>query len=94
MSTPDRKIRTEQEYQQFYAETSEVYLDSVHKVENFMLTRKTTEIIEVACDVTFSANKKPEPLTAIEVKGRIRFVLKPGEKPGRWKINQYLVAVE
>ncbi|WED23813.1 alkene reductase [Vibrio sp. JC009] len=91
MSSPDRKIRTEQEYQQFYAETSEVFINSAHKVENFMMTRKANDSIEAACDVTFTAHQKPEPLTQIEVKGRIRFVLKPGEKPGSWKINQYLI---
>lgn len=76
MSTPGRTMRTETELQQFYAEISEIFTESVHKVENFMLTRKTKDSIEASCDVTFTAQKKPEPATNVEVKGRAQFVLK------------------
>ncbi|HHF0522856.1 TPA: alkene reductase [Vibrio alginolyticus] len=94
MNTPDRQIRTEKEYKQFYAETSETFTDSFHKVENFMLTRKAKDSIEAACDVIFTAQKRTEPTTKVEVTGRVQFVLKQRGQSDTWKINQYRVGVK
>ncbi|EJL6751075.1 nuclear transport factor 2 family protein [Vibrio alginolyticus] len=93
ISSPSSNISTKEEYAAFYSEVTEAYIDSHHQVDNFIITHQSDDLVNVACDVVFTAKQKPA-LTSVEVAGRIQFSFRPALEEGVWKISRYLISVK
>ncbi|HHF0522400.1 TPA: nuclear transport factor 2 family protein [Vibrio alginolyticus] len=85
-------ITTKEEYVSFYEEVVASFIDSSHRISNFVTTHESNDLINAACTVIFTA-KQRSTLSPIEVLGRLLFSFVPSHDNSSWKISRYLIYV-
>ncbi|CAM3804651.1 alkene reductase [Parendozoicomonas haliclonae] len=88
----DLRITKEGEYRRFYEQASQQFHNSVHEFRNLRISRKTPSSVDFSIDVSFYADQMPEPLTPIEVHGRIDITAV--RKDNRWLFSRCNIVSE
>jgi len=88
--SPDSKVTTKQEYADFYQHISDAFVDSNHKVSNFIVTEQDDRCANAECEVVFTAKQQPS-LTSVIVRGYIQFSFRAYNTPDEWRISRYII---